>query len=344
MGGTEVFLSRILPEIKNHDHIVVSLTQKNKIGLEIEKSDIIVYELLSGKWFSPFSIWKFKKIIEKEKPDVLITYLIHAAIFGRIFGKIFGVPKIICMIRSQLREKRHEIYFWFEKVTQDLVDCFVSNSESLKVFYQKELGIPEEKIKVIYSPINTNSDNSKPVSFAKEGYFIIGTVCRLAPEKRVGDIIKAISILKNKNYKLKTLIIGDGPEKKQLLSLVKKLNLTNNVIFVGEQKNVNSWMKVFDVFVLVSDYEGMSNALLEAMFASLPVIGTDLSENREIIKDNENGLLTPARNPEILAEKIISIIENQDLKNKLSENAKRFVSENFSLQNFIEKITLLINS
>lgn len=344
IGGTEIFLSRILPEIKNHDHLVVSLTKKGVIGLDIEKNSIPVYELNSGKWFSPFSIWRFKKIVEEEKPDVLVTYLIHAAIFGRVFGKLFGVPKIICMIRSQLKEKKHKIYFWVERATQNLVDYFVSNSESLKLFYQRKLGIPERKIKVIYSPVKTNNDDSKPVSFIKEEYFIIGTVCRLAPEKRVEDIIKATNLLKSKNYKIKTLIVGDGSIKGNLKLLAKKLDLTNNIVFVGEQRNVISWMKVFDVFVLVSDYEGMSNALLEAMSIGLPVIGTDMSENREIIKDNENGLLTPVRNPEILAEKIELIIKNQELKNKLSVNSKKFIIENFSLQNFIEEISLLVNN
>ncbi len=341
MGGTEVFLSKILPKIKNHSHIAVSLTKKRDIGLDIEKNGIKVYELHSGKWFSPISIIRFKKIISTEKPDVLITYLIHAAIFGRIFGKVFGIPKIICMIRSQLRKKRHGFYFLIEKSTQSLVDYFISNSVSLKNFYKEKLGIPEKKLRVVYSPIDTD-DNSSLAQFNKEDYFIVGTVGRIAKEKRQQDIIRAIKLLRDGGCKIKLIVIGDGPEKKHLQDLTKKLELNNEIIFKGEQKEVYFWYKTFDVFVLASNYEGMSNALLEAMSIGLPVITTDIPENQEIIKDGETGLLVPVHNPKIIAEKIKLIMENQELRNRLSVNSKKFISDNFSLASFLEKISQII--
>ena len=79
-GGTEIFLTKILPHLKQYENIIVSLTTKNKLGLELEKNNIKVYELYSGKWFNPSAIFRFRKIIKEEKPDILITYLIHAAI------------------------------------------------------------------------------------------------------------------------------------------------------------------------------------------------------------------------------------------------------------------------
>ncbi len=341
IGGTELFLVRNLPRLKNYEHIVVSLTDKKTLGIELEKNNIRVYELHSGKWFSPISIIRFKKIIFTEKPDVLITYLIHAAIFGRIFGKMFGIPKIICMIRSQLRKKRHVIYFWIERVTQSLVDYFVSNSISLKNFYKEKLGISEKKIRVIYSPIDADN-NSPPTQFNKEDCFIIGTVGRLAKEKRQQDIIQAIKLLKDDGYKVKLIIIGDGPEKKYLQKLIKKLGVGNEVKLAGEQNNIYSWIKIFDIFVLASDYEGMSNALLEAMSVGLPVIVTEIPENKEVVINNETGLLVPIHQPEIIAEKIKIVTKDFDLRDKLRKNSKNFIADNFSLASFLEKISQII--
>lgn len=133
IGGAEIMLLKTLPQLNKFKNIVCVIKAPTKIGKELEKNNIKVHYLKISKKFCPQIIWKFYKIIKKEEPDVLITYLIHADIFGRIFGKLFGVKKIICFFRNKHPDKKGLLFL--EKLTSFLVSHYLTNSNAIKDFY-----------------------------------------------------------------------------------------------------------------------------------------------------------------------------------------------------------------
>ncbi len=149
---------------------------------------------------------------------------------------------------------------------------------------------------------------------------------RFSREKGVRYLIEATCILK-KQYSedLKLILVGHGADENILKNLVNQLNLKQNVVFTGKVQNcdVAFYMKDSDVFVLPSLTEGFPNVLLEALAAGLPVVATNVCGVPEIIIDRENGLLVQPKDSQEIADRIREILEDKELRNKISRNNKK---------------------
>ena len=110
-----------------------------------------------------------------------------------------------------------------------------------------------------------------------------------------------------------------------------------NIILAGRQENASQYLKAFDIYVSSSVKEGLPYSILEAMAAELPIITTAVGGVPEMIKDNDNGLLIEPKNYKILAEKIKYLIENKPLAQRLGQQARQDVKENFSKEKMIRE-------
>src|SRR5439155_474730 len=118
---------------------------------------------------------------------------------------------------------------------------------------------------------------------------VLGYVGRLWPQKRVRDVIWATEVIRNIRPKVYTLIIGDGPERESLVDYIENVKIQDKVRLLGARDDVSRLLAVMDVFVLTSQFEGMPNAVMEAMQAALPVVATDIPGNDELVVDGETG-------------------------------------------------------
>lgn len=153
----------------------------------------------------------------------------------------------------------------------------------------------------------------------------IASVGRVRIEQKRQDVaIKAMKILQDKGLDYVLDFYGDGIDLEKMKRLVDKLNLSNNVFFHGKVSNVKEKLLSSDLFILTSDYEGIPNALMEAMSLGLPVISTDCSPGgaRFLIKDGVNGILIPCGNPDILASSIEDLLSSPDRMISLGGSAK----------------------
>lgn len=350
IGGTEIFLSNLLPSVYNFDHVVVSLVGKGDLGVLLEERGIRVYELKSGKRFSPSSIWTFRKIVKCENPDLVSTWLLHADIFGRIFGKMFGVKKIISNIRVVLPFKKYLFYYALSRATAFLVDCWTANSNAVAGFCINYLGASSEKVVVIHNGINIDKFNMVVDCATKRrglgidsNDFVIVSVARLAVQKNIQELIRVASEIDKMMTRRRVIfmIVGDGPERERLERMASGLN---NVIFLGKRSDVVELLKISDVFVLPTLFEGLSNSILEAMAVGLPVITTDTKENKEIIIDQKNGFLVPVSSATMISKIIINIIDNDQLIKKIKINAQKTVRDRFGIQKSVDGFTEAFNA
>lgn len=320
IGGAERHLLNIVPKLK-FNKFIISLTNLRDYGNELEKKGIKIYYLGLNEITGinlPLIILRFRKIINREKPDIIDTYLIHANLFGRVFGKLFGIKKIISSMRSDYT--RFKIFKFLDKYTQNFVDLYILNSNALYNYIHKNNRVPIKKIKIIpngidvekiYGSLDRNYDIRNELGLSKES-FIISFVGRLIKDKNISTLIKAMEFI---NGNISLLIIGDGPERKNLMKLTKKINLDNCIFFLGKRNDIFNIINSSNVFVLPSIREGMSNALLEAMTLKKICIVSNISQNRELIEDNYNGLVFNPMNERELANKIIKVYKNKDLRN-----------------------------
>ncbi len=164
--------------------------------------------------------------------------------------------------------------------------------------------------------------------FAGYGCIVL-FVGRLAREKNLPNLLRAASLVVKRFPDTLFLIVGDGPERKRLEHLAKELEIEKNVVFEGmvEYDSLPAYYKACDIFVLPSDHEGWGLVLVEAMAAGKPVVTTDVGLAGEVVEDGVTGIVVPRRNERELAEAIVRLIEDGELREKIGEEAKRRVLE-----------------
>ena len=338
IGGAEIHLLNLLPSL-NCDKFIISLLDLNEIGEEFGKENIKVYFLGFKSHNLLSTILKFRKIIKKEKPDIIDSYLIHSNLFGRIFGKMFGVKKIISSIRSDYSD--FKLLKFLDRTTQNLVDIFILNSNALLSYTYIKNHVPIKKIKIIpnmidleklYGKLDGSFKIEKKLGLEKDKFIII-SVARLIHDKNISTMIKAMKLV---NQNITLLIIGEGPERGSLIRLMKKLKLTN-IIFLGSRKDVLNFIKNSDIFILASIREGMSNALLEAMALKKICIVSDIPQNKELILDNVNGLTFNPKDETGLAYNIMKIYDNKQKFETLGKEAYKLINERFQFKSLIKK-------
>ena len=222
-------------------------------------------------------------------------------------------------------------------------DKIIVASNFLKDLAQK-IGLSEEKIEVIYNSIDFLEDEHSSVSKEEinrklnlDGKVIL-TNARLIPWKGIDMLIEIMPRLIKRHGRIILVIISDGPERVNLEKLVVELGLENNVFFTGiiGRQQVIDYLKIADVFVLNTNYEGMSHVLLEAMKVGAPIITTPAGGNPETIKDEKTGLLVDYRNKEQWLEAINRILDNPELAKRLVDNARKDLKR-FNWDNLVNK-------
>ena len=301
-------------------------------------------------------------LLKKERPDILFLCSTTAGLIGSIAFFLYRIQntrvkvKIIYRIGGwAFRDPRpfftNKLIFWAEKITAPLKDKIIVNSETDRKIAVERRVCPPEKIVKIYNGIDVEKLEFLPGHDAirKLSQFgnltieqfnnstIIGTVANFYKTKGLKYLIEAAHIL-NAKYKIQDIrhiIIGEGNQRPQLESLIKKYELENKVFLLGRIPEAFKYLKAFDIFVLPSLKEGFPWIILEAMASGVPIISTNVGAISEIIESEKEGILVESKNPKILAEKIFGLIKNPEKSQRLKNQARERVKE-FSLQKMIE--------
>lgn len=164
------------------------------------------------------------------------------------------------------------------------------------------------------------------------------------PIYRVQDLIEAIPQIIQKQPDTRFLILGEGSLTPILKERTKELSINNHVKFVGAvpRQRAIDYLNASDIYVSTSLSDGTSANLLEAMTLSIPAVVTDIPGNKEWITDNQNGILTPTRNPTTLAQKILQLIENKERAKQLAKNARETAQKKVNWQKNMQALDNLI--
>lgn len=288
-------------------------------------------------------LWKFIKFIRRHKVEILFTYLAGDNFIGAMFGRLAGIKYVAGGIRNSVLPKSKLVTnFIIHHLWQT---CTIFNNYSGAEKFIENYKFNKRKIKIIP---NGFEFNVKPIKKREETTVNLLTINRFVKHKSIDTILFALQKL-IKDYdipteKIKLFIIGHGTMEEYLRELTMKLKLNDSVSIIVNPENINLYFNMSDIYISASWYEGLSNAIMEALSFSIPVIATDVGDNSRLVKNEHNGFLFSVRDYNTLAKKIKILIDDNNLRTKFGNNSSKLLRLNYSLDLFRSNYLNLIES
>lgn len=299
---------------------------------------------------------RLKQIIEEFQPDIVHTHASKAGALGRKAAYSLKVPVIVHTFHG------HVFHSYFGKVKTAIFKAIERNlakkstgiiaiSELQKTELSKEHHIcPEQKIKVInlgfdLHKFHENLDEKRAVTRkefnVQEDEVAIAIVGRLAPIKNHSLFLEAMRIVASKTQKkCVAFIVGDGTERDTITAKIQDLGFPAHfrVEMTSWIKDIGTFNAGMDIICLSSNNEGTPVSLIEAQAANIPVVTTDVGGVKDILLEGETGFVVPKNNPEIYAEKVLLLIEDEKKRKKMSQNGWTFVEEKFHYTTLVKNV------
>jgi glycosyltransferase involved in cell wall biosynthesis len=333
-----VLLAKRLPRDR-FDVEVAALTRLGPLELELRNAGIPVTAI--GKRFKvdPIALLNLNRFLKARSFDIVQTWIFAANTYGRVASRIAHIPVVIVTEMA--------VDIWKGRANRSVdrylsrwCDRLVGNSHAVVKFYE-QLGVSKEKLALIYSgaedeePAQPDSPGIRIALGFEANTPLILFAGRLAEQKRVGDLLKALDLLQYVEPTARTIIVGDGPLRDQLEKTSQAYHLDRHVKFLGHREDVPNLMAASDLVVLPSAFEGLPNVLLEAMRLRKPVIATAAPGTTEAIIDGQTGLLVPIGNPPLLARAIRDIIRDPVRANQFAEAGRARVETLFRVDTMV---------
>lgn len=354
IGGIEGMLSVLIPKIDKTkcDVRVVNMRSESKAYLLWDQTGVPYYKLKTPSRILLGSTFGLIKLLRKEKPDVLEIYGLRANIIGRIAGKLAGMPVIVTGVLST-DDWRKWYHVWLDRATGWAVKGWIANSYACKKSLVDREKYSPERISVMYDGIDTSYWTKIKNSSARErlrrewGFsednIVFVTVANLRPDKGVQYLIEAIPTVLVKQPKARFVLVGSDWMGGTLQINCRQLGIENAVTFTGFRRDIRDIYQAGDATILPSLREGLPICLIEAMSMELPVIATAVSGTPELVDNGYTGYLIAPRDSQQLAEKVIKLSENGELRRKFGLAGRKKVCEKFEIKRMINELLKYYN-
>jgi glycosyltransferase involved in cell wall biosynthesis len=300
VGGTERQLldvsSRLDP--RRFNAIVCVLKGEGAIGHELRDRGVKLIALHGkGKW-DVRVIYRLWRVMRTERPDIVHAFLFLANIAARVIGRLLRVPVVIGSYRG-VEIWKSRLYVFVDRLTAGWAHSMTCCSHAVRQDAMARIGGPSEKYVAIYNGVDIarfagRTSLTRGRIGLPDGVPAVGVVCRLSePTKGLTILLEAFARLVRRPQMehCRLLVVGDGPARRMLEDLAIRLGLSENVVFAGMRRDVESVMPLVDLFVLPSRYEGFGIAIVEAMAASRPVVASAVGGIPEIVVHGQTGFL-----------------------------------------------------
>jgi glycosyltransferase involved in cell wall biosynthesis len=326
---------------------VAALTRSGPYAADLEAADIPVTVLNKRFKCDPIAFSRLRKLLNNHRPDVLHTWLFAANAYGRLAGGRRPPFRVVVSERC-VDSWKAGWQLWLDRKLICRTTRLVGNSQSVADFY-RELGVPAEKLGVVHNGIELASfppdarDSVRRELGIPPQTRVCGFIGRLAGQKRVLDLVWAFELIRVMHDDVVFVIVGDGPERAKLEYFARSLEISRQVKFLGHRDDATRFLPAMDVFWLASDFEGLSNSIMEAMAAGLPVVASDIPPNRELVVDGQTGYLAPVGDRVAFAQLAERILLNPSLAKELGSAGRQRIAAEFSVGKMVEGYARLYN-
>src|SRR5262245_5595538 len=350
IGGAQTHLVQLLSRLdrQRFSPMVCALKASGDLVSTVERMGVPVFDGGLGRTLmGPGGLrvlGRLARLLRRERVGVAHAYLFHPNVLAPIAARLARVPAVIVSKRS-LDRYPARLTRWACQLGNALADCIMVNADAIGRFVAEEERCSPDKMVLI-----PNGVREEALGPLRDGHVVraalglppgarvVGAVSRLAWKKGIRFLIQATPRLIEAVPETRVAIAGDGPLRAELEAEAAALGVADRVLFLGSRDDTIDLLAAFDVFVLPSVVEGMSNALIEAMAARRAVVATDVGGNAEVVVDGETGFLVKSADPDALATAILKLLDAPELAADMGAAGRRRVLEQYRIDVMVERI------
>ena len=361
-GGGPEHIYQLLKRLnRNEWEIIICTSNDGSYWDKFNSLKVLTYNL-ALRQLSLFSALKLLAILRKEKPDLIHTHGRGPGLYGRIIGKVLNIP-VVHTFHGFHYEDLSPLTRWLHLATETFLTLltdqhiFVSAGEKNRARVVKFLD--EENSRIIHNGVD--HEYIHDLSVIRKTVFksigcedwennkILGTISRLSPEKGVLNLLSAFASTVKKIPDLRLIIVGGFPEEHRnyylkAMNLIEKENLSGHVRILGYRQDALEILKCMDFFISPSLSEGLPISILEAFAAEIPTIATEITGNKDVVRNSVFGVLAEPDSVEGLSQAIAKMVQlEQHDRDILKRNAYNRVKNHFSIEEMASKTVLLYN-
>lgn len=356
-GGIERFvttLCNLLPP-ERFQPSIVCLAHRGSAAGWLERCDVPVHELRKRNGNDPRLPWRLARLLRRSRTQIVQSHNWGTLLETTIARRLAKIPVHIHAERGTVlggldpRGLRMKARGLVTRRALQSTTAVISNAYSVAQRVEAACGFDRSKIVVIPNGVPTPRETDRSLARVRirkqlgipEDSAVIGSVGRLVPVKGFDIAIEALRRLRRSHSNVHLLILGDGPERERLQQCARDCSVAAQVHLVGHQDRIHDWLAAMDIYVNASRSEGMSQAVLEAMAAGLPLVVTDVGDNERLVGDPPCGQVVPTETPEALADAIRRLVQSPEQRHTASKNAIQKHVAGFSLPAMVERYTTL---
>ncbi len=341
-GGAERSIIDLCRQFKHYDDVecvIGALFRNNEFEQETKDLRVEYLDYKPNSLFKKSYTPKYHSLIKEYQPDIIHTnrylaeYLSSEKIYHDATYVCHGRDNMVQLKNLSYKTLLNKTHFLNFLEKQQIIRrkyskkkvYFVANSTHTKQYYDRVLPKMQHKnVQIIHNAIEYNKfyternfeQINEPIKIVNVGSF--------QAKKNQSFIIEIAKVLNSKGIKFQIDLLGDGKLKSSVEQKIKDEGLQNIIFCQGIVKDVPLWLKSSDIYLHTAWYEPFGIVLLEAMASGLPIVCLDGKGNRDIIKDNYNGIFLKKQDPELFAKSIMSLIEDKELRKTLATNGQKY--------------------
>ena len=351
VGGLENGLVNLINRMpaERFRHAVICLTGYSEFRRRIRRADVPVFALDKPDGNSLVTHIKLWQVLRRLRPDIVHTRNL-AALEGTLAALLAGVPvrihgehgRDVGDLDGSNRTRQR-----LRRLFKPMVHQYIALSKDLERYLYEKIDVPNTKVTQLYNGVDAElfhpavgEREALPVpGFAPPEAFVIGSVGRMKAVKDQLTLARAfvalVRMMPAAQRRVRLVLVGDGPLRDQVASVLNEGGVAHLAWLAGERDDVPQLMRAFDLFVLPSLAEGISNTILEAMATGLPVIATAVGGNPELVDEGRTGTLVPHSDPETMAREMLRYYDNPTECKTHGRMARERIERSFSISTMV---------
>jgi glycosyltransferase involved in cell wall biosynthesis len=345
VGGAEEMVLNLVRHLPSrYEPAVACIHDAGPIGEEIRRTGVPFSVLgLTPGVSRPFDVLRLRNALQTLSPTIVHTFLLTGSLYGRFAAMMTGVP-IVIGTEVNIYENKKPLHARFERWLMQGTDAVIASAESVKQHYVTQVGADPAKVEVIYNAVDwaqlqttMSRDEFRGSIGVPLDVPAAGIIARLTEQKAHRVLFE--SLAQPALSALHLIVVGDGELRDDLRSRAQSLGIQDRVHFLGARRDLGNILSAIDIFAMPSYWEGLPLSMVLAMGAALPVVASRVAGIPEVVNHGVSGLLVDPGNSDQLTHALASLVQDRDLRARLGEAARSFVTPRFGIDGYVASIT-----